>query len=231
MKKFEKKWKEIWINKKINTKKHSIEDLIKFNGFSDHASISKRLYKKFISKLVKKLRINKQSDIFEFGCGTGLNLFLLKKFCKSVSGYDYSDNLIRIAQSILKKKNISAKKKVFNNKYKKYDICIINSVFQYISKKNIELILNKLANITKNKIYIGDIYDANHRKNFIKEKKKFYSNIDEYNKKYKYLNYTFIKKSFFKKYAKKSNMKIVYLKNMMEHDNKKYRYNVILNLK
>jgi SAM-dependent methyltransferase len=173
MSKLEKKWKRVWLNKKTTKKKLSLEDLIKLNGFSEHASITKYRYKKFVLKLVRKLEINKLSNIFEFGCGVGLNLFLLKKFCKSVSGYDYSDNLIKTAQLILKnKKNISSKKNFFSKK-KIFDISIINSVFQYVSQNNIESVLNKLVNITKDKIYVGDIYDGDNRRNFIKKKNLF----------------------------------------------------------
>lgn len=230
MSKLEKKWKRVWLNKKTIKKKLSLEDLIKLNGFSEHASITKYRYKKFILKLVRKLEINKLSNIFEFGCGAGLNLLLLKKFCKSVSGYDYSDNLIKTAQLILKnKKNISSKKNFFSKK-KIFDISIINSVFQYVSQNNIESVLNRLVNITKDKIYVGDIYDGDNRRNFIKKKKLFYQ-TSVYQKKYAYLDYTFIKKNTFIKYAKKKNIGISFLKNVMGHDNEKYRYSVILNLK
>ena len=110
-------WKKIW--KKKNSRKISFDDLLNLNGFVDHAFISESNYKKSILKLANILKINKLSKIFEFGCGPGLNLFVLKKICKSVSGYDYSDNLSKIAQQLLKdKKNISSKKIFFKKKKK-----------------------------------------------------------------------------------------------------------------
>ena len=126
-------WKKIWKKKKYL--KINFNNLLNLNGFVDHAFITESSYKKFILKLTNILKINKLSKIFEFGCGSGLNLLLLKKICKSVSGYDYSDNLIKVAQQLLKdKKNISSKK-IFFKKKKNYDISIINSVLQYNSKK------------------------------------------------------------------------------------------------
>ena len=196
----------------------------------DHAFISESNYKKSILKLANILKINKLSKIFEFGCGPGLNLFVLKKICKSVSGYDYSDNLSKIAQQLLKdKKNISSKK-IFFKKKKNYDISIINSVLQYNSKKNIEVILNKLLYVTKDKIFIGDVYDYDKKIKFINKRNSFYL-LSEYKKKYANLNHTFIRKDYFKNYAKKNNLKVSFLKNVMKHKMEKYRYSVVLNLK
>lgn len=218
-------WFKIWSQKKISTFK--IKDLLDINGHSGYSNISTNSFKNFILKIRKILKINKKNSIFEFGCGSGVLLYLLKNYCKSVSGYDYSKSLIKIAQVLLKdKKKITISKSIF--KKQNYDIVIINSVLQYLTINNAEKIINSLIKITNKRIYIGDVYDYEKKKYHIKSRMKILGEI-EYKKKYSNLNHTFYKKSFFKKIAKKNNFSITFMKNLIKGTNQgKFRYSVVM---
>ena len=229
MRNYELNWKKIWEKKKNNFTNYNLNQLLDINGHTDFALVNEKNYIIFIRKLAKLLNIRKNSYVFEFGCGAGLNLFLLKKYCDNLYGYDYSKSLIKIAQKVLNnKEKINYKKNLFNKK-NFFDSSFINSVLQYNSKKNIEVILNFLVSITKNYIFIGDVYDKKYWNKSILERKKFLT-TKEYKKRYRGIRHTFINKIFFRRYANKNNIKVTFLKNLIKRKNKVYRYSVIFKL-
>lgn len=229
MSKSEKNWYKIWNSKKeIKINKNKLtNELLTLNGFDKHSIIKKKDYKIFIKKLRFILKIDKNKNIFEFGCGSGLILFFLKKYSKNVSGYDISKSLISIAQKVLnQKKNITNLKKILKE-FDKFDVVIMNSVLQYLSYRSAKKIIKNLILLSKSKVFIGDILDIKKKKMYLDYREKYYGK-KIYLSKYKNLKHTFYNQAFFREIAKKNNLKIRFFKNIIENYKQgEFRFNVL----
>ena len=223
-------WYKVWNKKKNNevNKKVSVNDLLALNGFDKHSLIKKKDYLNFIKILRKILKINKKKKIFEFGCGSGLLLYLLKKHSKSVSGYDFSKPLIRVAQKVLKQRKDITFSKNFLKKKNQYDVVIMNSVMQYLDYKSSNKIIFNLIKLSKKYLFIGDVLEKSKQKKYFNYRKKYYGD-QVYSKKYNGLKHTFFDYYFFKKIAKKNNLKVYFYKNIIKNYKQgQFRFNVVL---
>ena len=95
-------WKKVWNSRTIelNTRSQLLDELIKANGFDTGVGdYSTEDWQIFTAFLAKKFSLNNNSKVFEIGCGSGAFLYSLKQHsgCK-ISGVDYSQPLIKIAQ-------------------------------------------------------------------------------------------------------------------------------------
>jgi 2-polyprenyl-3-methyl-5-hydroxy-6-metoxy-1,4-benzoquinol methylase len=101
-----------------------------------------------ISKFTK---IDKAKSIFEFGAGGGWNLPPFIEAGAQVSGVDYSEGLSKLAQS----KGINVTQGSLNDIQGKFDIIILNHVFEHFSYpvENLKLLLTHLK--PDGIIYIG----------------------------------------------------------------------------
>lgn len=226
-----KRWLKIWQSKGDNLKDFNITNVISVHGFDSTVGFDKKTWFKYISDKIGYIKLNKNSNILEYGCGAGafLSFFYKKKY--NLYGIDYSKNLIQKAKIIFPKITfkIGDFKKI-NLFKKKFDTIFSNSVFQYFNNiKYANLVLLKMLSMLKQKgqIMILDIPDKDKEK---KNKKNLIKILGKKNyiNKYKKTNHLFYKKSFFIKIAKKHNLKIkIFDQNMKSYINSKYRFNVL----
>lgn len=110
--------------------------------------VKRFLVKGFIRKIAKKNMI-----IGDIGCGVGVLCQELSKFGK-VTGYDANLDLINLAKSVNKKKNVSFEKRdLFKIQGKeKFDIIVMTEVLEYI-KDDVKA-LKKANWLIKNKGYL-----------------------------------------------------------------------------
>lgn len=226
-------WLKIWNKKGAKFKKITETNVIKTNGFDTKlGKFDKKGYENYVKNKVKLLKISKNSNILEYGCGAGALLNILHKSKhNNLYGIDYSLNLIKKVKKFLP--NISyivgdyKKIKFFK---KKFDIIISNSVFQYFDNYDYskKVIYKMISFLNKNgQVLILDIPD---KKKEIKYKKKKSKILGESlylqkNDKYDHLYY---EKSFFKKISKKKNLKIkIFNQNTKFYLNSPYRFNVL----
>ena len=225
------RWLEIWEQKGTNLKSSKIDNIISANGFDSKLSqYNKKNWFKYIKNLVKKIKVNKNSEILEYGCGAGA--FLCYWYGKNyhLNGIDYSKSLIRKGKKYFPKVNFIVGEISSIEKFKKkFDLIFSHSVFQYFENyKYAQNLISKMLTKIKTKGYICilDIPDKSKEKVFIRKLKKEVG-IEEYKKKYEKNKHIFYQKSFFKNFAKKNKLKVeIFDHYPISSENSKYRFNV-----
>lgn len=144
------------------------------------------------------LNQNKKIKVIDIGCGSGSNLFFLKKKRFDVYGVDNSLEAI----NFIKKKDKSLDKKLFNCSFTKlpfkknfFEAAISIGVFYYEDLENIKKGIDELYRVLKKnglaRIYLISNKDKKNIKNFKKVSKGW-----EKNMRLVFLNFNQIKKLF-----------------------------------
>lgn len=177
-------------------------------------------------EIVRMLSNNKKmpSSIYEVGCGSGANLFLLEQDGIRVGGLDYSNALIDTAREILKAKDIVCSEAIELSTEVQYDAVLSNSVFSYFSNlEYAQSVLEKMYQKTSYAIGLIDIHNAEKEEEFITYRKEI---IPHYEEKYKNLPKLFYQKDFFEVFAKEHNMDICFTSSQMKgYWNNRYVFN------
>jgi len=231
-----KNWLKIWEKKGHNLKNSKIEKIIEADGFdSALGTFGKQNWFRYIKTIFSKIKIKKNSEILEYGCGAGafLNFFYNKKY--NLNGIDYSKSLIRKGKKYFPKIKFKCGETTKIDSFdKKFDLICSHGVFHYFNNYHYaeSLIKRMLSNLKVNGfICILDVPDKDKELIF---KKRLINKIGikEYKKKYGVYTHLFYKKSFFKALAKKNNLKIkIFNQNFKPYENSKYRYNIIFQKK
>ena len=169
----------------------------------------------------------KIGSIFEVGCGSGANLFLFEKNGYRTGGVDYSESLVKVADNVLQSDDITCNEAINIATSRKYDVVLSNSVFSYFPDiQYAEKVLDKCLNVAKYAIGLIDIHDADRMGDFIEFRKR---EIADYENLYRNLPKLFFSKSFFKSYAKRHSLDIVFTEGEMENYwNNGYVFDVFL---
>lgn len=111
-----------------------------------------------LKKLLKNIPLKLSSNILDLGCGRGDVSIYISKRAKHVIGIDYSEEAIKIANSIRKtlpKKNqekvtfIRVDATKMNFKENEFDCVIALDVFEHLTKSQLNLVLKRLSKILK----------------------------------------------------------------------------------
>ena len=108
--------------------------------------------------IAKNIKLNKNMDILDFGCGTGLLIFPLIQQVKSIHGIDLSPNMLDILEQKKGKfKNITSEIKGVFEVSSTYDLIISSMVMHHI--KDMSALAKKLHNSLNHKgmIAIADL--------------------------------------------------------------------------
>ena len=219
------KWKDIWSNRISNdnffngnpSEKDIFLELKRLDGFDCIGSTLtydalinqyKMIKKMLIEKAYNYSNIDKKIDsVFEVGCGSGANLFLLENEGFKVGGIDYSKKLLGIAKQVLKTDDLTCDEAI-NMDVNPYDVILSNSVFSYFqSIEYAKQVLNKMVKKTNYSIGLIDLHDEDKKDAFIEFRRKEVPNYDEL---YKDLSKQFYSKDFFDKFAKDNDLDIVF---------------------
>lgn len=153
-------------------------------------------------------------SIYEVGCGSGANLFMFEQEGLTVGGLDFSEKLISIAKKVLKSNDIKCSEAVDIPTDKKYDFVFSDGVFHYFSDiQYASNVMQKMYEITNYGIGFIGIHDVDKKESFIKFRKQL---VENYEEKYKNLDKLFYDKEFFKDFASKRNMKVVFEDSCLE---------------
>ena len=120
--------------------------------------------KNFVKYIKEKIKLNKDTVIMDFGCGTGIVGLNLINNVKKVVFLDPSKGMIKQVQKAILKKNIHNYEILEGdiNKYKgdKLDLILVANVFHHI--EDINHIINKFSNILKKggKVLVVDLFET-----------------------------------------------------------------------
>lgn len=153
--------------------------------------------------IMKKLSKNGEvKSVFDLGCGSGANLYLLQNDGYLIGGMDYSQKMIDTAKKVLDTGNVL---ELFCDEAvnlpvdKRYDSIIANSVFSYFrDEKYAEAVLNRIILKINKSFALIDLHNKDTKEDFLDYRRKLDPNYDE---RYKDLNKLFYEKSFFKQWA------------------------------
>ena len=120
--------------------------------------------KNFVKYIKEKIKLNKDTVIMDFGCGTGIVGLNLINNVKKVVFLDPSKGMIKQVQKAILKKNIHNYEILEGdiNKYKgdKLDLILVANVFHHI--EDINHIINKFSSILKKggKVLVVDLFET-----------------------------------------------------------------------
>ena len=212
---------------------YPVMDPIKLDGF-DHecGRITPFTLEKLISKIQGLLELSAEDKLLEVGCGAGMLLRLLSKYC-NVYGCDISSSLLKVCGEFLPNAMLlQCHANSIPLKDHSFDIILCHSVFQYFPDfQYVQETLDefvRLAN-TRGIILIMDIPDIekseailNHRA-LVKTSSK---HKDESR-----LEHLFYPKSFFSSYCLARNLRYkIFEQDLEEYQNSVFRFNVSMNL-
>lgn len=227
-------WKEIWGNQD-RVEKIILECLIKANGFDSTGKFESKSWLEYTSILYKLIGIKNLDRIFEFGCGAGAFLYPLYLQNYNVNGIDYSETLIKLAKAFITMGDFSVRDCYSYKSEKIFEVVFCHSIFQYFPDLEFaEIVFKNMYDISSNKLAILDvcdkdkynIYHQGRMQKFIEDG----GNEKEYLEKYSNLDHKFYDKEFFIKLGKKYSLQtLIQDQNYCNHENSKYRFNVIYN--
>ncbi len=225
------KWKEIWNNKK-RIEDYILELLISSNGFnSKNTEFTVLNWKKYTNKLYKKIGISSGDSIFEVGCGSGA--FLYPLFCRGhfISGLDYSQVLVNLANKLIVNRFI-CEEAINLEVDDKFDIVLSHSIFFYFTNlQYAEDVIKKMIQKSNKKIVILDINDSTKKESYHQIRASLIG-IKKYKKKYDGLEHLFYDKNWFKEIAKKYNLDIkIFDTSYKKYPMSEFKFNVILKKK
>ena len=140
------------------------------------------------------------SSVYEVGCGSGANLYLMQRDGVRVGGADYSRAMVDVARRVLgggvveldccEAKDIPVDRR--------YDAVLSNSVFAYFpSLDYAEAVLGRMA-MKADRIVIVDVHDADLKEEYLDMRRGM---IPGYDEKYVGLDKLFIPRGFFEAWA------------------------------
>lgn len=134
--------------------------------------ISEVEWQKSIEYIKSQINLQKSDDILEVCCGNGMVIGELSKSCKSATGVDYSDKLLK--QLVEKYPNVwcdwnDVLKYKFENV--KYNKVILYFAAQHFNEADLLELIEKMIYTTKigGSVLIGDVPNQSEKWNYIKK--------------------------------------------------------------
>ncbi|MCI6285121.1 class I SAM-dependent methyltransferase [Selenomonas sp.] len=210
----ENRWQEIWNKRKLN------ENNIKIGGGGTQETFLelKRCdgfdvtgegipYESFLANhrlLCQKLGLQKGDSVFEVGCGSGANLFLLLQDGCNIGGMDYSAALIDIMKDVFPAEALCECYVAEASQLRtdiRYDAVFSDGAFHYFpSLAYAENVMEKMLEKATGDIAVIDVPDAEQESAYLAQRR---AQIPDYDERYEGLSRLFYPHSFFKAFAEK----------------------------
>lgn len=178
--------------------------------------------------MYEKIKQTKEvKSVFEVGCGSGANLYLLKNRNIKVGGVDYAGILVDVANEILGENAVDIGEAAAFDVSPKYDIVLCDSVFAYFSDEEYgAAVLQKMYDKAEKGVFISEIFDKALEDECNRHRKAMIENYDE---KYKGLDKTFYSRDMFISFAKEHDCRIEFSDVTNEYYwNSRYLFNCFL---
>lgn len=145
-------------------------------------------------------------SVYEVGCGSGANLFLLEHDGITCGAIDYSESLLGCAKQVLRTADIRCDEACELPVEPKYDAVISVSVFGYFTDESYaEAVLEKMCQKANYTVGILELADLEKKEAYIAHRKRIIPNYEE---RYKGLPRQFYSKAFFEAFARAHDMEI-----------------------
>ena len=153
------------------------------------------------------LGLSVNSSVFEIGCGTGANIYLMARDGMTVGGIDYAGSLIEIAHKVLPHSTeLSSGEADIIATEQKYDAVFSNGVFPYFpDEAYVERVLTRMLEKSRGPVGIMGLHDIETKEDYLAFRR---ANIPNYDELYKGLNKLFCSRSLFKNFAAAHNLDV-----------------------
>ena len=208
------KWKAIWNRRKPTADalagcwQEVFLELKRLNGYDvmgDGISLEAFLEEDIQIRELLGLSVN--SSVFEIGCGTGANIYLMARDGMTVGGIDYAGSLIEIAHKVLPHSTeLSSGEADIIATEQKYDAVFSNGVFPYFpDEAYVERVLTRMLEKSRGPVGIMGLHDIETKEDYLAFRR---ANIPNYDELYKGLNKLFCSRSLFKNFAAAHNLDV-----------------------
>ena len=208
------KWKAIWNQRKptadalAGSWQEVFLELKRLNGYDvmgDGISLEAFLEEDIQIRELLGLSVN--SSVFEIGCGTGANIYLMARDGMTVGGIDYAGSLIEIAHKVLPHSSeLSSGEADIIATEQKYDAVFSNGVFPYFpDEAYVERVLTRMLEKSRGPVGIMGLHDIETKEDYLAFRR---ANIPNYDELYKGLNKLFCSRSLFKNFAAAHNLDV-----------------------
>lgn len=208
------KWKAIWNRRKptadalAGSWQEVFLELKRLNGYDvmgDGISLEAFLEEDIQIRELLGLSVN--SSVFEIGCGTGANIYLMARDGMTVGGIDYAGSLIEIAHKVLPHSTeLSSGEADIIATEQKYDAVFSNGVFPYFpDEAYVERVLTRMLEKSRGPVGIMGLHDIETKEDYLAFRR---ANIPNYDELYKGLNKLFCSRSLFKNFAAAHNLDV-----------------------
>ena len=208
------KWKAIWNRRKptadalAGSWQEVFLELKRLNGYDvmgDGISLEAFLEEDIQIRELLGLSVN--SSVFEVGCGTGANIYLMARDGMTVGGIDYAGSLIEIAHKVLPHSTeLSSGEADIIATEQKYDAVFSNGVFPYFpDEAYVKRVLTRMLEKSRGPVGIMGLHDIETKKDYLAFRR---ANIPNYDELYKGLNKLFCSRSLFKNFAAAHNLDV-----------------------
>ena len=199
------------------------------DGFDVDVSDSEGYYKAFYDSINQLYEDTLKTDsfVYEVGCGSGANLYLLQNRGIRVGGIDYSENLCKIAATILSTSVITHDEAIKLDEEEQCDAVISDSVFAYFKDETYaEVVLEKMLKKARKHVVILEVFDKDLESECMNYRR---SQIKNYDLIYKGLDKVFYSRDFFKAIATKNNFSVQFTEVVNKYYwNSRFMFNVVM---
>ena len=216
------KWRAIWNRRKPGTGKLSgnwediFLELKRLNGYDVMGGgIALDAFLEQDAQTRELLQVSAGSSVFEVGCGTGANIYLMARSGMTVGGTDYAEGLIETARKVLPSPTelYSGEADTIATE-QKYDAVFSNGVFPYFPDEEYAArVLTRMLEKSRGPIGVMGLHDIEKRADYLAFRR---ANIPNYDELYKDLDRHFYEHSFFEDFAAAHNLRIVFPEMLLE---------------
>lgn len=145
-------------------------------------------------------------SVFEVGCGSGANLFLMEQDGIACGGIDYSSGLIESAKRVLRSEDLHCMEAAKLPVEKRYDASVSIGVFCYFADEQYASeVLERMYQKARYAVGVVDIMDAGKRESYLEHRRAIIPNYEE---RYQGLHRMFYTREFFQQFAESHGMDI-----------------------
>lgn len=224
-------WSNIWQKRILDTGITStLQQLIAADGFdSSFGTINGDVWLDSVQHVKQQLGICISHSIFEVGCGAGAFLYPFHQAGNSVSGIDYSPNLIDIAKQHMPNGDFEVSEAIEIDEHKSFDFSLAYGVFLYFPNYDYaKTVLNKMLACSSHGVAILDVPDLEKKEEALTYRRGALSE-KEYDERYRGLDHLYYKKNWFLDVVLDESVDIyIEDQNIEGYGNSKFRFNVFI---
>jgi SAM-dependent methyltransferase len=158
-------WLAVWQRRKCTldlTNADILQALIDVDGFDSGAGrIKVDAWRNYVASVAGSLGLSPGKKVFEVGCGAGAFLYVLRELGAVVSGIDYAENLVHIAQEAIPDGVFCHAEALHMSVADQVDHVVANSVFHYFpTEAYADAVLCGMMNKTRTSLAILEVPDA-----------------------------------------------------------------------